>query len=150
MTHDQQTVLSDQEIDDFLSRRETGVMSLASDDKPYAIPISFGYDSAADQFYIRLVSSDGTEKSEFVGTDVPARLVAYEEDGDSYRSVIAKGTLKRIDRDELDVEHVEQYGDAKRPLFEFWGAGKPELDIELYRLTAEELTGRVVEIDDSL
>jgi len=150
MSHDQQTVLSEQEIDDFLSRHETGVISLASDDEPYAIPISFGYDSAGDRFYIRLVSSSDSEKSEFVGTERPARLVAYEEDGDSYRSVIAKGILERIERDELDVEHIEQYGDAKRPLFEVWGAGKPELDIDLYRLTADEITGRAAAVDDSL
>lgn len=44
MAIDQETEMTDAEIDDFLGQHETGVLSLARTDDPYAIPISYGYD----------------------------------------------------------------------------------------------------------
>ena len=40
MTLDQETQLSRDETDSILGRHETGVLSLAREDEPYAIPIS--------------------------------------------------------------------------------------------------------------
>jgi hypothetical protein len=47
----------------------------------------------------------------------------------------------------MSVEEIEQYGEARRPLFEIWGQGKEELDIKLYRLDPAELTGRRTDVD---
>jgi nitroimidazol reductase NimA-like FMN-containing flavoprotein (pyridoxamine 5'-phosphate oxidase superfamily) len=138
--------MSPEETDAFLGSHETGVMSLARTDEPYAIPISYGYDASNGQFYTRLVSTPESEKRRFLDSNPDARLVVYEADGDTYRSVIATGTLVRIDPQELTVEDVQQYGDAKRPLFEIWPKQKGELDIELYRLDPETLSGRLIEI----
>jgi len=60
--------------------------------------------------------------------------------------VLATGTLEQIDPNEMSVEEIEQYGDARRPLFEIWGQGKDELDINLYRLRPDELSGRRTEV----
>jgi nitroimidazol reductase NimA-like FMN-containing flavoprotein (pyridoxamine 5'-phosphate oxidase superfamily) len=96
---------------------------------------------------MRLVSTPESEKRRFLASSPAARLVVYEEVDESYRSVIAIGTLERIDPDELTVEDIQQYGSAKRPLFEIWPKQKGDLDIELYRLTPETLSGRLVEVD---
>ncbi|MFW5974044.1 MAG: pyridoxamine 5'-phosphate oxidase family protein, partial [Natrialbaceae archaeon] len=61
----QETEMSASEIDDFLSDNETGVLSLARDNEPYAIPISYGYDAETTAFYMRLVSTPDSEKREF-------------------------------------------------------------------------------------
>ncbi|AQL44343.1 pyridoxamine 5-phosphate oxidase [Halorientalis sp. IM1011] len=150
MALDQQTSLSMDETDTVLARHETGVLSLARDDEPYAIPISYGYDSDQRQFYLRLVSTPESEKRAFLGSSPQVRLVVYENENDVYRSVVAVGTLEQIPRSELTIEHVEQYGDAKRPLFEIWGKSKEDLDIQLYQLVPEELSGREVNIDEAL
>ena len=42
----------------------------------------------------------------------------------------------------MSVEEIEQYGEARRPLFEIWGAEKEDLDIWLYKLHPGELSGR--------
>ena len=139
--------LSREETDAFLGRHETGVLSLASGDEPYSIPVSYGYDSVDRRFFLRLVSSPDSEKRRFLDASAHARLVVYERDGDVYRSVVGTGTIEEVPREELTVEHVEQYGDAKRPLFEMWGASKRDLDVRLYRFTPEVLTGRQVEVD---
>ncbi len=147
MAIDQETEMTDAEIDDFLSRHETGVLSLARTDDPYAIPISYGYDDEAREFYMRMVSTPDSEKREFLESTPAARLVVYDELDSTYRSVIATGELQSIEPAELTPDQIAQYGDAKRPLFEIWAEGKDALDIELYRLVPASLNGRRTDVD---
>lgn len=148
MALEKQTEMTQSETDALLGRHETGVLSLARDDEPYAIPISYGYDADDRTFYLRLVSTPDSEKREFLSSNPDARLVVYEEDEPTYRSVVVTGTLAEIHRDEMTVEHVEQYGEAKRPLFEIWGEAKPDLDIKLYELRTDTISGRHIELSE--
>lgn len=140
------------EIDAFLAQRETGVLSLARDDEPYAIPISYGYDATDRTVYLRLVSTPDSEKRQYLSSSPRARLVVYEDakSDSTYRSVVAVGSLTEISPDELTVDRIEQYGAAKRPLFEIWAASKRDLDIQLYTLDPSELSGRRTKIDEEL
>jgi len=140
----EETEMTPAEVDEFLGRNETGVLSLARENDPYAIPISYGYDAAARTFFLRLVSTPESEKSAFLSSSPDARIVVYDETPDAtvYRSVVAIGTLERIEPDALSPEQIAQYGQARRPLFEIWGTGRDELDIELYRIEPDELSGR--------
>ena len=148
MTLDQETELSPAETDALLARHETGVLSLAREDEPYAIPVSYGYDPETRRIYLRLVSTPESEKRRFLVDDPLATLVVYERDGDGYRSVVASGRLAEVEREDLTVEHVEQYGEAKRPLFEVWDEGRPDLDVTLYRLDPTDLGGRLIRPED--
>jgi hypothetical protein len=147
MTVEQQTVMTGAETDALLGRHETGVLSLAREDEPYAVPISYGYDAGGRRFCMRLVSAPGSKKRRFLTDSPEVRFVVYEEAGTTYRSVIAAGRLERLRKSELTPDHVERYGAAKRPLFEMWGESKAELDIELYELAPEELSGRRIEVE---
>lgn len=144
-----ETEMGREEIDEFVTGRETGVLTLARENEPYSIPISYGYDADTGTFYMRLVSTADSEKREFLDSSPAIRLVIYDEEGDgeTYRSIVAKGTLDELDPADLSVEQIEQYGDAKRPLFEIWGHGRDELDIKLYELQPTEIAGRRTEID---
>lgn len=145
----EETEMGRSEIDEFVGTRETGVLTMARDNEPYSIPISYGYDSAKGTFYMRLVSTPESEKREFLGSSPDVRLVVYDGDEDQsvYRSVVAQGSLEELDPAELSVEQIEQYGDAKRPLFEIWGRGRDELDIRLYQFDPDEIDGRRTEIN---
>ena len=147
MAIDRRTEMTAEETAAFLGRQETGVLALARTDEPYAIPISYGFDADAREFYMRLVSTPESEKRRFLGSEPRARLVVYEEDDDTYRSVVAIGTLTRVDPSELTTEDIRQYGAAKRPLFEIWPEQKGDLDIDLYRLDPGTVSGRLVEVD---
>lgn len=148
MAIDRRTEMSAQETAAFLGRQETGVLTLARDDEPYAVPISFGFDDDARQFYLRLVSTPESEKRRFLGSEPLARLVVYDgDDDDVYRSVVAEGALDRVDPEELTTSDIQQYGAARRPLFEIWPQQKGDLEIDLYRLSPETLSGRLVEVD---
>lgn len=144
---EQETELSEQETNDLLGRHETGVLALASDDEPYAIPISYGYDADSRRFYLRLVSTPESEKRAFLAAEPSTRLVVYEEEDSIYRSVVVTGTLQEITKDDMNVERIQQYGRAKRPLFEIWGQNKRDLDIALYELDAETVSGREIVVD---
>jgi nitroimidazol reductase NimA-like FMN-containing flavoprotein (pyridoxamine 5'-phosphate oxidase superfamily) len=143
----EETELTQEETDTFLGRHETGVLSLARAEEPYSIPISYGYEATDRQFYIRLVSNAESQKRQYLSSSPQARLVVYEESEPIYRSVIAAGLLEEVPKNELDVEHVEQYGEAKRPLFEIWGESRRALDVRLYRFAPDEISGRRIEID---
>ncbi len=147
MAMNREVEMSASAIDAFLGRHETGVLSLARDDAPYAIPISYGYDETARRAFIRLVSTPNSEKRAFLGSEPSARLVVYEEGDDTYTSVVGVGTLHRIPVDELTPETITQYGETRRPLFEIWADGKPDLDIDLYRFDPDRLTGREIVVD---
>ncbi|ADD07450.1 FMN-binding domain protein (plasmid) [Natrialba magadii ATCC 43099] len=145
----EETEMTEAEIDAFLSRHETGVLALADSDTPYAIPISYGYDAESATFYMRLVSTPESEKRQFLESSPRVRLVVYEESdgGRTYRSVVAVGTIDEIDPEDLTAAHIEQYGEAKRPLFEIWGQSKPDLNIQLYEFEPTDLSGRRTEIE---
>lgn len=148
MALDQQTEMTPGEIDEVLARNETCVLTLARSDEPYATPISYGYDADGRRFYLRLVSTPDSEKRRFLSSSPSARLVVYEQEGRTYRSVVSDGTLERVDPQEMTVERIVQYGRAKRPLFEIWGETKADLDIQLYELDPDSLSGRKIELDE--
>lgn len=150
MVLDQQTEMSTAETDELIGRHETAVLALADGDDPYAIPISYGYDVDARRFYFRLVSTSDSEKRRFLSSAPRARLIIYEEDEPVYCSVIATGRIEEVARDDLTAEHIVQYGRANRPLFEIWGESRADLDIRLYELDPEALSGRRIEIDRGL
>jgi hypothetical protein len=147
MAFNEQTEMSAAETDALLGRHETGVLALARDSDPYAIPISYGFDRAERQCYLRLVSTPESEKRTFLASSPATRLVVYEQTETTYRSAVVIGTLEKIDPDHLTPETIEQYGRAKRPLFEIWGESKRDLDIELYRLVPDEISGRRIEVE---
>jgi nitroimidazol reductase NimA-like FMN-containing flavoprotein (pyridoxamine 5'-phosphate oxidase superfamily) len=147
MTLDQQTELSEERVDAVLSDHESGVLTLARDDEPYAIPVSYGYDATERRLYLRLVSTPDGEKRRFLSSAPKARFVVYGERDGVYRSVVAEGRLETVPRDELTVERIEQYGRAERPLFELWKETRHDLDVELYELDPDTLSGRRVERD---
>ncbi len=138
-----------EEIDEFIATRETGVLTLARENEPYSIPISYGYNATDRTFYMRLVSTPESEKRAFLSSSPTVRLVIYDgtDDDSMYWSVVAKGALEELDPAALSVEDIEQYGDARRPLFEVWGEGRDELDIQLYQFTPEEINGIRTEIE---
>ena len=140
--------MTSSEIDAFLSRMETGVLSFARNGEPYAIPVSYGYDSDTRTCYLRLVSTPDSTKRAFLTDSPRATLVVYDgtDDRETYHSVVAVGELVRVDPSSLSVEQIEQYGETRRPLFEIWADDQDSLDIDLYQLQPDKLTGRRTDV----
>lgn len=141
--------MSPTEIEEFLGVGGNCVLSLAADDQPYAIPVSYGFDPDDREFLLRLGFKDDSEKATFYSGEDPARLVAYEQrDNGEYRSVIATGTLHELTDEELTPEIVEKLNEAELPLFDIWYESKRELDFTINRFEVDELTGKRAERSD--
>ncbi|MDX1745488.1 MAG: pyridoxamine 5'-phosphate oxidase family protein [Halobacteriales archaeon] len=131
-----------EEIEAFLDRGGTGVLSLAAGDVPYATPVSYGFDPDERQFYFRLGAVAETDKGGFLEASDRARFVVYELRDDVWTSVIATGPLAPISEEELTLEVARALRQADLPLFSIWDEPREALEFDLYRLSVEELSGR--------
>lgn len=133
-------VMSTDEIVAFLEARRTGVLALPSDDRPYAIPVSYAFNATERELLVRLGHLDGTEKDQHLQDQPAARIVVHDDD--EPRSVIADGTLVTVEKSELSPEDIRTLGAGETPAFDLWPVDKPDLDVSIHRLTDATLTGR--------
>jgi nitroimidazol reductase NimA-like FMN-containing flavoprotein (pyridoxamine 5'-phosphate oxidase superfamily) len=145
MTITQQVAMSDEEIYEFLANHQTAVLSVKKG--PYAVPITYRFDPETETYYFRLVFPRRSEKRAFL-PEVPACwLVSYVEDDPVYQSVIGKGNPTEVREEDITPEHVVQLSKTSRPLFEMWRPSRADVDIRLYEMAAEELSGRRIELE---
>jgi len=132
--------LSDRERDDFLGNGGTGTLSFstASDEPPFSLPVSYGYDDGS--FYFRLAFPDDSGKRQVV--ENPATFVTHARTDDGWRSVVAMGKLEDVT--DMNYESAAVQG--------MWAVDIPEVDVfedppddisfRQYRLVPDRLTGR--------
>ena len=136
--------MTEAELTEFLDAAGTGVLSLASDDTPYSIPVSYGFEPSERRFYLRLGFGPGSEKTRFVADpEAPtARLVVYDRLGDEWRSVVAEGPLTGVDDDEIDLSVVRTLRRAALPVRAAFDVPEDEVEFRMYALDPTALTGR--------
>ncbi len=80
-----------------LERRGHGVLSLASGDDSYGIPISYGYDPEHRRCVMHLVVDDDSRKEKLLRASGTTTLTTYvfRDDG-TWESVIAEGSLREL------------------------------------------------------
>ncbi|WP_144901247.1 pyridoxamine 5'-phosphate oxidase family protein [Halobellus captivus] len=131
--------MTDAEIDDYLREAGTGVLSLAENNRAYAIPISFGYETGRAVFSYWQFGPD-SRKKDLSETTERACLTVYDIDSQTdWRSVLAFGTLRELPTSEWrDAgELIDQ--NAWSP--DLTPVGKRRLSIVGYELSIEEATG---------
>lgn len=119
-----------------------GVISLAEDDEPYAVPVSYGYDSDDRGIYVRFGFAADSTKRRFVDEGETAVLVVTEEAPDGWRSVLARGPLSTVAEPALDGRAARSIRKITIPFVSIYEHDPAELSFELYRLSPETLTGR--------
>ncbi|WP_254832355.1 pyridoxamine 5'-phosphate oxidase family protein [Haloglomus salinum] len=134
--------MDEAERDAFLGAGGTGVISYAraTDEPPYAVPVSYGYDAAEETFYFRLAVGPGGEKSDLAG-----RAVTFVTHGetDRYRSVVASGRLEPTDEKGIGTDAMEGLRRVHIPLHDVFERPPSEVAFEFHRLVPDELTTRV-------
>jgi nitroimidazol reductase NimA-like FMN-containing flavoprotein (pyridoxamine 5'-phosphate oxidase superfamily) len=89
--------MDEEDVDALLASTGWGILSLAADDEPYSIPISFGYDGTAVYFGF-LRTDGGNRKSEFVADGRTARLLVTDVRARfDWQSVAVTGPLQAVD-----------------------------------------------------
>ena len=91
------TQMDEADVDALLTSTGWGVLSLAADDEPYSIPISFGYDGT-DVYFGFLRAGESNRKSEFVADGTTARLLVTDIRARfDWQSIAVTGPLRAVD-----------------------------------------------------
>jgi hypothetical protein len=144
MTNTRTTEMSGTERDEFLGIGGTGVLSLArgADDPPYSLPVSYGYDAADEQFYLRLAFGPDSEKTGIVGEQTPVSFVVHRQQDAGWASVVATGTVSEVTETVLDSSVAAGLRRVEIPLVDVFDRHPREYEFRIFRLLTDEVTGK--------
>ena len=131
------------ERDAFLGTSGTGIIALSEsmDTAPHAVPVSYGYDPEASDFYFRLAVGRGSEKGNL--QDRAATFVTFGDVEGTWKSVVAKGNLRSTTDESIETEALAGLDRVQIPLVDIFGRSLDDVSFEFYQLRPAELTGRV-------
>ena len=129
--------MTEHELEDHLRGVETGVLALADGGDAYAVPVSFRYDEG--RFLLRMTDDGDSEKLAFLRATESATFVAFGQDGTDSWSVLARGPIAELGDEEARAlrEDPEAFGAVR-----VFDEDPSEIDVRLFELEAESLTGR--------
>lgn len=134
--------LSRQAVDNVLEDVGYGFLGLARDDRPYVLPMAFGYDG--DDIYIQM-NSEG-RKFDYIDGKTAACLTVLGIDHETgvSKSILVEGDLWEVP----EAKTVTAY-DALASNANFgtdlstWGIPLQDADLTLYILRPEDVSGRM-------
>jgi hypothetical protein len=144
MTDPRSIEMDDEARNEFLGTGGTGVVSFPTDadDAPYSLPVSYGYDEADGDFYLRLAVGPETEKDDVVGDRAPVSFVVYDQTDEGWRSVVATGRLEEVTEAAIDSDVVQAMRRIHIPLVDVFDRHPRELTFRFFRLSTTDLSGR--------
>lgn len=131
------------EIATFLADQQSGVLALASEDRVYAVPVSFAYADDGPALYFRLGYGPDSQKRSFVEASDEATFVVYDHTAEGWKSVIAEGRLESLSESALDSSVVEAVERLQIPFFQVHQRPASELELAIVRLDVGKLSGVV-------
>jgi len=123
-----------------LRETETGVLGLADGDEAYAIPLAHHY-QGGDSIVFRLGVDDDSEKVAFLESTERACYVVYGyESPERSWSVLVRGTIRPVSPgdERFDVAEINR----QFPDLRIFDEDVAELDVRLFELRADTITGR--------
>lgn len=92
-------------VHEFLAARRVGVLGLPTDDLPYMVPISYGFDGE-EYLYFTYVVGGASQKTLLTEEKRRAGFLVYDAASETqWTSVALEGTLSRLD--EHDIEALD-------------------------------------------
>lgn len=89
--------MSESEVDDLLTAEGVGLLSLASENVAYAIPISFGYDGDDRLYFFLIEFGEHSRKLEYIERTAEASFVVYTvESPTRWKSVVVSGEVGQV------------------------------------------------------
>ena len=132
--------MTDDEIDQFLTEKGTGILALADGGDAYAVPISFGYRGGPLYFAFYRFSED-PRKKRYTDATRTACLAVYDvESMFRWRSVLAMGPIEPVGPDRWDEVGAAMGETAWSP--DLSSLGPRGMSIDAYVLQIEEVSGR--------
>ncbi|WP_224333485.1 pyridoxamine 5'-phosphate oxidase family protein [Haloprofundus halobius] len=134
--------MSGNELDEFLDRGGTGVISFGQgvDESPFTVPVSYGYDAETGGFYFRLSFPPESTKAEVI--DRPVAFVTQDRTDEGWRSVVATGRLEDVTEAPYESSAVQGLWAVQIPEVDIFDRPPEEIAFREFRLDPETLTGR--------
>ena len=135
--------MTDDEIDSFLSDGGYGVLAFGGNE-PYAVPMSYGYNSKRRELYLHMSSFDGSEKQARLAESKSVSLVVSQyERPDRWRSVVVDGALESLSELEIRQRDVlSVFADSKLASVDVFSPDPAEISFDWYVLEPTDITGR--------
>ena len=134
------------EINDVLIRQGIGVLAMVDNEKPYAIPMSFGYDADQVIFPMQWGSGYDGRKNGVIESNPNVCLTVYEQDAEAesiWRSVVITGELYEISEEKEQQAYASLAANAKfAPDLGVWGIPFENVEFRLFGLDTKNCTGR--------
>jgi len=130
--------MDDEEIERFLSMQSMGVLGLPTEDEPYLIPLSYGFNGGSQLYFFYLVGEESRKADLSERADSASFLVYSAETAFHWRSVFLTGTLRELSQDEGEAMTDAQTPTWRPKLIE--AAGETERT-RFWEFSIEEVTG---------
>lgn len=128
-------------IASFLETHHTGVLSLASGDDAYAVPVSYAVGESVGELYFRLGFGPGSQKRSYLEATDTATFVVYDQVEGNWESVVAHGRLETLAAGDADAAVATAVEGLEIPYFQVFDRPVADLDFELVRLNADSVRG---------
>ncbi|WP_121820138.1 pyridoxamine 5'-phosphate oxidase family protein [Halostella salina] len=140
--------MTDEERDELLGDGGTGVVSFGAggDEPPFSLPVSYGYNADAGEFYFRLSSPSNGGKGAVV--DRPVTVVVHRDTDHGWRSVVATGRLEPLADEPYDSTATQGLWGVHIPVVDIFDRPREEVPFEDYRLDPDEVSGRKEAVAD--
>ncbi|WP_256392702.1 pyridoxamine 5'-phosphate oxidase family protein [Natronoarchaeum rubrum] len=130
--------MDDEEIERFLSMQSMGVLGLPTEDEPYLIPLSYGFDGGSQLYFFYLVGEESRKADLSERADSASFLVYSAETAFHWRSVFLTGSLRELSQDEGETMTDDQTPTWRPKLIE--AAGETERT-RFWEFSIEEVAG---------
>lgn len=133
--------MSDDEVAAFLDEQANGVLSLATEDRGYGIPMSFAFDEPNDRLLMDMGFGEGSKKREFLASTIEATLTTYDWVGtNNWASVVVTGTIHEVPEEDIDEATASWYQELATDI----DVAGPVEDLQWYELKIEDVSGVAV------
>lgn len=129
--------MDDDDVVQFLSNQDTGVLALPTDGAPSMRPLSFHFDGESGVYFVYLVGEESRKTDLSDRADIARLLVYSTETASNWRSVLLTGTIGRVTESEAD--QLDATMETARP--DVFRRAIESEHTELYRFDIEDRTG---------
>lgn len=130
--------MADDEIGAFLANQRTGVLGLPSEDGPYLLPLTYGYDGESRLFFTFVLGASSRKETLSDRSEHAAFLVYRVDSMFAWESVLLSGRIEALPEPEWDAA-LDVLTDAWRP--EIYEEAALSRGAQLYAFEIEDRSG---------
>jgi nitroimidazol reductase NimA-like FMN-containing flavoprotein (pyridoxamine 5'-phosphate oxidase superfamily) len=126
------------EIGQFLATQKTGVLGLPSEDGPYLLPLTYGYDGESRLYFTFVLGASSRKETLSERAEHATFLVFQVDSMFVWESVLLSGSIEPLPESEWDVALAE-LTDAWRP--EVYEQADLSRGVHIYAFDVEDRSG---------